>query len=319
MGGREEGMRFSLALPADRVDAPDEFLSAEAVGEIAATAERHGFDAVFLTEHPVPEDAWLARGGHHALDPFVALAFAAAATRRLRLQTHLVVLPYRNPYLLAKSVASLDVLSGGRVILGAGAGYLEAEFRALGADFSRRNRLADETLEALERAWSGESFEIEGADGATTRHTVLPRPLQRPGPPVWMGGNSRTAIRRAVERCAGWLPFPNPPQLARVTRTAVLANLADLRARIGFARAHAERVGRSAPLDVAFSPFTPGHYGQPGFEPAALLDEIGELEALGVTWLTTLFATTGRRGVDTRARYLELIEGFAADVIRSAG
>src|SRR5207247_1106309 len=95
--------------------------------------EAAGLDAVFGTEHPFPGDAWLAHGGHHALDPLVALSFAAAATTRLRLQTNLYIAAYRNPFLSAKAVATLDVLSGGRVILGVGTGHLGPEFVALGA------------------------------------------------------------------------------------------------------------------------------------------------------------------------------------------
>ncbi len=128
-------MKISLGLPTQRVDRPEEFGTGSAVAEMARAAETAGFDAVYVTEHPVPGTAWMRTGGHHAFDPFVALAFAAAATERLRVQTHLCVLPYRNPFLTAKAAASLDALSGGRLILGVGTGYLEVEFEALGVDF----------------------------------------------------------------------------------------------------------------------------------------------------------------------------------------
>src|SRR5580658_2605463 len=125
------------------------------IDRVAATAERAGFDAFALTEHPVPGARWLAHGGHQSLDPLVALAFAAAATSRIRLLTHLVVAPYRNPFLLAKSAASLDKLSGGRFILGLGAGYHKTEFYALGVDMEERNALFDEALDVLPLHWSG--------------------------------------------------------------------------------------------------------------------------------------------------------------------
>lgn len=135
-------MRFSVQLPTDRVESGD-FTSVEAVRELAGAAERAGFDACYVTEHPFPTDEWLdSGGGHHALDPFVALAAAAAVTSRLRLHTNILVLPYRNPFLTAKALASLDVLSGGRVIAGIAVGYLEGEYRALGADLQHRNELA---------------------------------------------------------------------------------------------------------------------------------------------------------------------------------
>ena len=100
-------MRFSVQLPTDRVAEGPEFTSRDAIFELAASAERAGVDACYVTEHPFPSDRWLASGGHHALDPFVALAVAAAATTRLRLHTNILVLAYRNPFLTAKSIASL--------------------------------------------------------------------------------------------------------------------------------------------------------------------------------------------------------------------
>ena len=104
-------MRWSLALPTDRVDRAEEFLTAGAVAEAARAAEAAGFDAVYVTDHPAPDRRWLDGGGHHALEPTVALAFAAAATDRLLLQTNVYVAAYRNPFLAAKAISSLDVLS----------------------------------------------------------------------------------------------------------------------------------------------------------------------------------------------------------------
>jgi probable F420-dependent oxidoreductase len=303
-------MRFSLGLPVDRAEAPQEFQTAEAVMELAGAAEAHGFDAVFVTEHPVPELGWLRGGGHQALDPFVALSFAAAATRRIRLQTNLCVLPYRNPYLVAKSVASLDRLSGGRVLLGVGAGYLCEEFEALGADFGARNELCDRAIVEMKRIWTGEPIRI-GAH----QHQALPRPVQQPHPTLWGGGNSLRAIRRAVELCDGWMPFPNPRGAVERVRTPALTDLEELRKRIDYAREHAARIGRRAPLDVMFSAVGVGYYGQPGFSVQALIDQIGQQAELGVTQMGTLFEHTGRARVPSRARTLELMAGFAADVL----
>ncbi len=133
-------MRLSLGLETSRSDRPEEFVTAEAIAEMAKAAEAAGFDAVFVTDHPFPDDRWLDGGGHHALDPLVALAFAAAATSTIGLHTNLFVLAYRNPFLSAKGIATLDQLSNGRVILGVGAGYLEPEFAALGSRLRRTQR-----------------------------------------------------------------------------------------------------------------------------------------------------------------------------------
>src|SRR3954469_2717485 len=148
-------MQVSLGLPVHRVDAPDEFVTGEAVAQVSRAAEAAGFAAVFVTDHPAPPARWVRGGGHVTTDPLVTLAFAAAATSTIRLQTNLYVPAYRHPLLSAKTVASLDVLSGGRVILGVGAGYLEGEFAAVGADFAARNDTLDEAVGVMRAAWTG--------------------------------------------------------------------------------------------------------------------------------------------------------------------
>jgi probable F420-dependent oxidoreductase len=302
-------MRFSVQLPTERVDRPAEFVCAGAVAEMARAAEEAGFDAVAVTDHPFPEEAWLRSGGHHALDPFVALSFAAAATTRIRLQTHVLVLPYRNPFLVAKAAASLDVLSGGRLVLGVAAGYLEGEFAALGVPFAERNERADEAIGALRAAWSGECVRLAGRGFCAEGNRALPLPAQRPGPPLWVGGNSRRAIRRAVELGDGWLPCPAPVRLASRVRTAALASVDALRARIAWAREHAVAIGRSAPLEVCFVPF--------GFEmgvregaAASLRDALASYADAGVTWLLlSLPAETRAKWVLAVARLGETLRG----------
>ncbi len=222
-------MKVYVALPTDHVDLGEEFVSAEGVAAVARAAETAGFDGVYSTEHPFPDDDWLASGGHQALDPFVGLSFAAAATTRLRVLTNLCVLPYRNPFLAARAAASLDVLSGGRLDLGVGAGYLEGEFRALGVDFENRNDRFDEAIAAITAAWSGESVRFAG-DGFEARgNTMRPAPVQQPRPPVWVGGNSARALRRAARYGDGWLPLPNPRSLGNRRRSAHLEDVDDLR------------------------------------------------------------------------------------------
>jgi alkanesulfonate monooxygenase SsuD/methylene tetrahydromethanopterin reductase-like flavin-dependent oxidoreductase (luciferase family) len=115
-----------------------DMLAAGPIDEVAVRAEESGFDGFALTDHPVPGARWLSSGGHQALDPFVALGFAAAATTSLRLLTHLAVAPYRNPFILAKAAATVDKLSGGRMILGLGAGYHKTEFFALAVDWKQK-------------------------------------------------------------------------------------------------------------------------------------------------------------------------------------
>ena len=118
---------------------------------------------------------------------------------------------YHNPFLAAKAIASLDVLAGGRVILGVAAGYLRPEFGALGVDFDERNALLDEAIDLMRRVWTEDAVAAEGRHFRARAVTMRPRPDRPGGPPIWVGGNSTAAIRRAVARGQGWAPFPNPP------------------------------------------------------------------------------------------------------------
>ncbi len=158
-------LRVSLGLPVDRVDTGRELVSGEAIEEMAIAWEAFGFAAAYVTDHPAPDDRWLAGGGHHALEPTVALTAAAAATSSLLLHTHVYVLGYRNPFVSAKALGSLDVVSGGRLILGVAAGYLRPEFAALGADFEQRGEQLDATLEVLPRIWSEVDWRWRGTAG----------------------------------------------------------------------------------------------------------------------------------------------------------
>jgi probable F420-dependent oxidoreductase len=277
-------VKVSVGLPTHRVDRLGEFVTADAVAELATVAEHAGFDAVSVTDHPFPADPWLEHGGHHALDPLIALSFAAAATRTLRLHTNLYVPAYRNPFVSAKAIATLDALSGGRVILGVGAGYLEAEFDALGVSFDERNELTDEALTAMRAAWTGASVSMSGRHFRAAANTMLPRPAQAGGPPVWIGGNSKRAIRRAVEAGDGWSPMPSPARSARRLRTPGLETLDDLRDRIAYARQHAADIGRTQPLEIAFMPLGLDMFANAALDVDATVDALDQLASVGVTY-----------------------------------
>ncbi len=295
---------MSVGLPTHRIDRFDELASASAISELAGAAEEAGFDAAFVTEHPFPDDQWLAKGGHHALDPFVALSFAAAATTRLRLQTNLCIAAYRNPFLLAKSVATLDALSGGRMILGIGAGYLEGEFAALGSPFGERNDLTDEAIRAMRAAWSGASVAMDGAHFVVAGNTMLPTPAQAGGPPIWIGGNAKRAVRRAIELADGWVPMPNPARSAARRHTPALETLDDLHARIVEAHEVAAAAGRTAPLEIVFMPIGLDMFTNAPVVPDAVIASIRDLAEVGVTYVTT--SVPG----ESRAEVLANVEAF---------
>jgi len=301
-------VQVSYGLPTHRVDRPEEFLTGDAIGELARAAEVAGFDAVYTTEHPFPGDDWLAHGGHHALDPMVALSFAAAATDSVRLHTNLFVPAYRNPFLAAKSVATLDVLSGGRVILGVGAGYLESEFEALGVPFAERNDRTDDAIGAMKAAWTGESVAMDGPGYAATGNTALPRPTQRPHPPIWIGGNSRRAIRRAVDLADGWSPFPTTAKAADRTHTAALSGPAELADRLGYARDYAAEVGRTDPLDVIFIPEGLDMI-RASYDPGVAVASCRALAGVGVNWAAVMLPG------DSRVAQLAMIERCAIELI----
>jgi probable F420-dependent oxidoreductase len=301
-------MKVNASLPFDRLDG--DFIGMDAVVEISTTLERLGFSGVAVTDHPCPSARWLDAGGHHAQDPFVTLSLIAAHTQRLRLQTGALVLPYRNPFITARAVASLDAFSNGRVTLGVGAGYMKAEYRALGVDFDARNDLVDEYIQAMKTAWTGANFAFKGAGYEALGNRVLPAPAQRPHPPLLIGGNSKRAIRRAAELGDGWNPFFTPASLSATARTAAMSNDLDLAAGMRYLREECEKIGRERPCEVVLGGLT--HPGE-RWTPSMLVDRIGEYECVGVKGVAMHFDGA------TRGEYCDNAERFANDVLRPIG
>jgi probable F420-dependent oxidoreductase len=297
-------MRFSLDLPTQRVAHPAEFVTGEAIADIARAASAAGFSAVNVTDHPAPDAKWLDNGGHHALDPFVALSFAAAADPTIRLHTNIYVAAYRNPFLGAKLIQSLDVLSGGRLLLGVAAGYLKPEFAALGVDFDRRGELLDEALSVLDAVASGDDVAWRSA-GVNARGVRL-RPIAPSGrrPPVWVGGNSKAAIRRAV-RYDGWAPF-HTGGFAKFSRTAAIENLADLREAIATVRSYREQAQADQPFDVCWSEALMGDLTASTDQ---RLDRVADLESAGVTWITVDLPGANR------AEFVQSVTAFGREII----
>jgi probable F420-dependent oxidoreductase len=279
-------VQFSFTYPLVAHPYDPRFVTKDTMTAVAQAAEQAGFGALAFTDHPVPSDRWLKAGGHDALDPFAALCFVAAVTDRLRLLTNIAVLPYRNPFLLAKSVATVDVLSGGRMILGAAVGYQKAEYKALGVDFEERNALFDEAVEAIVGIWTTDDFAMEGRHFTALGQTANPKPVQRPHPPIWIGGNSMLARRRAARYGQGWNPFPAPRVMATTSRTVPCETVEDFAELLDGLRVELEKQGRSGePFDLAFSPVGAASPGTPGYSAQQHLDVIGRLGALGVNWI----------------------------------
>lgn len=215
-------MKYTVEYPSDVADASPEFRHSTVMRAIASQAEALGFDAMALAEHPAPSVKWRQSGGHDTFDPAVALAFFAAVTTSIRLMTHLIVLPFRNPYLTAKALTSLDIVSDGRLIAAVGAGYLRSEFATLGVDFDNRVKLFDESLSALRQIWTRPEQPVTGSTFAAVGEVHLDAPIQKPHPPVWIGGNSTATMRRVVEHGSGWCPVIAPAGVTSSVRTATI-------------------------------------------------------------------------------------------------
>ncbi len=192
------------------------FLKDGELVRLAQLFEALGYESMWTFEHViVPQDydsvypysptGKLAVGADASfVDPLIALSFVAAATERIRLGTGVNILTQTNPLYLAKQASSIDHLSGGRLMLGLGVGWLREEFHALGVPFERRGARADEYLDAMRQAWSGETVDLRGDFVDWTGFRMLPRPAQEPGVPIVVGGTTDAAIRRVVARGDGW-------------------------------------------------------------------------------------------------------------------
>lgn len=259
-----------------------------AAPEMAAqAAEAAGYESVWTGEHVVlpeprtPESPL--PSGYPMLDPLVALSYLAAATSRVRLGTGIIILPQRNPVVLAKELASLDVLSKGRLIFGVGVGYLKPEFDAIGAPFAERGARADDYLAAIRALWTMDKPAYQGRFVRFSGVDAQPRPVQRPHPPIVVGGWSEAAFRRAARSAQGWFGF-------NMDVDAAARRIASLKAAV----AAAGRPAELGPLEISIAtPRRPldrdeaARYRDLGVdrlivqtvarEPAAMLAEIGEI------------------------------------------
>jgi probable F420-dependent oxidoreductase len=306
-------MKFTITHPMHSHPYNPELVSGKGVGAVAAAAEAAGLHGFGFTDHPAPTQRWLESGGHDALDPFVAMGFAAAHTTTLRLIPNVVVLPYRNPFVVAKAGATLDLLSEGRFTLAVGVGYLKREFIALGVDFEERGALFEEALQVIRRVWTDDDISFEGRHFTATGITAHPRPVSRPHPPIWIGGNTAAARRRVAEHGDGWCPFPAPAVLAQTARTAAMETLDDLAAGIDDLRRRCDAAGRDpSVIDVTFTNAKGGAPADDDFDADEFLSGVEKLEALGVTW--TQVQIPG----DSMAHAVETIEKFGKLVIAAS-
>ena len=296
-----------------------------ALERLLATGEGHGFHSVVIADHvvfPVRVDSRYPYtvsgafpGEGDALDQLSLMAFAAAKTRRLRLVTSVMIVPYRNPVLTAKSLATVDVLSGGRVTVGVGVGWLAEEFAALATPpFARRGDVTDEYLRIFKNLWSEDPASYAGEFYRYEALHCQPQPVQKPHPPIWIGGHSRAALRRAATLGDGWHPVGANP--------AVPLGADELAGHLDTLRELTERAGRDfslltisykAPVyDVEATAGT-GEARRPFTGPAeAVLADVETFANLGVSELIFDFRS------HSLEKSLERMEQFTTTVLKEA-
>ncbi|MGY0017811.1 LLM class F420-dependent oxidoreductase [Streptomyces sp. cg35] len=275
---------------------------AEDLAEIARAADRGGFDYIACCDHVAIPRRLAEAMSTTWYDPVATLAFLAGVTERARLLSHVAIVGLRHPLLSAKQYATLDHLSGGRLILGVGAGHVEEEFEILGVDFARRGAVLDESVDALKAALGPEEFpSFKGELFAFEGLGQLPRPAQA-RVPVWVGGSSAPAVRRAALKGDGWLPQGDP----RDRLPEKIATLKRLRAEAGI-EAPLTIGAITEPLYVGAPSWDVGRRTVSG-EPAAVAESLRAYAAMGVHQIQVRFRSRGR------AELVDQIAAFAADV-----
>ncbi|CAN5661997.1 hypothetical protein BH20ACT2_BH20ACT2_24870 [soil metagenome] len=269
---------------------------------IASAAEDAGFAYVAVCDHvavPRPLDEPM---GTTWYDTVATLGYLAAVTARITLLSHVYVLAHRHPLATAKAFATLDALSGGRMVLGVGAGHVGAEFELLGTDYANRGKLLDEAIDAVRSAFTHEYPTVDGPTWSFADAGQRPRPVRPGGPPIWVGGSSRSALRRAAERGDGWLP-----------QGTTMAEMPD---QIAYVRAHRRATVGDWPIVLgAIAP--PIHVGEPAWDvgghtlsgpPAKIAHVLGKYRAMGVDQVQVRFRNR------SLAELLDQMCAFGADV-----
>ncbi len=255
---------------------------------IARAADRYGFAYIACCEHLAIPRRLAEAMSTVWYDPVATLAHLAAVTERVRLLSHVAVAGLKHPLVTAKQYATLDRLSGGRLILGVGAGHVAEEFDVLGVDFERRGAVLDEAMDALKVALGPEEFpEFTGERFAFEGLGQAPRPVQMPRPPLWVGGSSPAAVRRAAVRGDGWLPQGD--------------RRAELPGQIGKLRRLRTAAGVDTPAVIG-AITEPLYVGEPGWEvgrrtlsgaPERIAQSLREYRAMGVDQIQVRFRSRG--------------------------
>ena len=319
-------MRFSTAFPGlmhypvERFTPPgtnwQERLTTADFQRVARTADELGFDAISIPEHIVMPNDLVPAMGPFWPDAFTAMSFIAGATTRIQVDSSVIVTPYHHPVTFAKAVSTLDLLSGGRVKLTLGAGMARGEFAALGVPFTKRGRVMDEYIDAMKVLWTADEPEYHGEFVDFAGIAFEPKPVQKPHPPLWIGGSSMAALRRAARVGDGWSPMGSQGGKGPwVNGPEDLPFFLEEARRVpGFAEREAH-FGISMPLvSVRFGP---NHEDLPNVDKPIVstqdvIDRIGVLRDAGVTSTSIMRPGTDPRSLED---YLDGLQWAAEDVI----
>ncbi|MCC7367660.1 MAG: TIGR03619 family F420-dependent LLM class oxidoreductase [Chloroflexi bacterium] len=279
--------------------------SRDTIRQSILQAERLGYDSLWTIDHVISPVANAAQFGL-LYDPLVVMGYAAAITERIQIGVSVLVLPYRHGVLTAKMVASLDDLSNGRIVLGVGAGWNAEESRILGLPFDERGPMTDEYIAIMRELWANPAAKFDGRYTRFSDVEFRPRPAQAGGPPIWVGGSSRAALRRTVEHGDAWHPINRTPAQLREGKADILKLC--------------ERFGRATPPTLTLridarvvlddQPYPkPAHAGHVlAGTPSELVDQIAELREIGIEHLSLEFV--GRDFADFTAQ----VDAFAEKV-----
>jgi probable F420-dependent oxidoreductase len=285
-------------------------ISPQATTEFATTAERLGYDAIAFTDHPAPSARWVDSGGEGVADLFTSLGFCAAVTSRVRLLTYVLMPTYRNPFVTAHQVATLDHLSAGRMTVGMGTGYLKSEMHALGVDPENRRARFEEAMVVAKQVWAGEDVTIEGYGYSARGVRSVPAALQQPHPPLWLHANTAWATDWVVHHGQGWMGMIiDEPRIATL-RTVAIPTLDDFVRRVVDVRSRCAAIGRDpATLEIINNGVWPMLDVRAGMSAERMRDDVGRLAEIGADWVT--FNVCG----DEPQASIDTLEWFAAEVI----
>ena len=313
-------MKYGFTLPGR-----GQLATPENLGIIARKGEELGFDALLTGDHIlVPRNIAsvypYTEGGEfpgspsgESMEQITLLSYIAGQTTKIRLVTSVLIVPHRNPLIAAKSLATLDVLSGGRLVVGVGVGWMREEFQALGLPpFEERGAVTDEYIRAFKVLWTEDNPSFEGKYISFDDISFLPKPVQKPHPPIWVGGESRPALRRTAELANGWYPLGSNPTFPMGTPEqlkAGLERLAQYARRFGRDPSEIETIYRTHQFELKKESAGPDRLPFVG-DADQIAGDIRRYQDMGVTSMVWDFL----RQTEDLDSMLDLMEDFSTKV-----